>query len=92
MGARPLGVGSMANNPVTIQKTLKTFEKWLYLPDPGVAEITLATVAANLLPGDPVWLLLVGAPSSGKTEVLNSVSQLEKMYSVSTLTEGGAHK
>ena len=86
MNARRLGVINMANKLSPIQKTLKTFEKWLYLPDPGAVEITLATIAANLLQGDPVWLLLVSASSTGKTELLNSVSQLPNRHSVGGLT------
>jgi hypothetical protein len=46
----------------------------------------LGTVAANLLPGDPVWLGLVGPPSSAKTEILNSLSLLPKVVQVATLT------
>jgi hypothetical protein len=63
------------------------FRQWLHLPDPGMVEIALATVAANRISGDPVWILLTGPPSSGKTETLNSLLGLPDMYSVSTLTE-----
>lgn len=63
------------------------FKKLLFLPDPGMVEITLAAAAANLLPGEPVWLFLVGAPSCGKTEVLNSLLGLPRVFPVSTLTE-----
>ena len=62
---------------------------WLYLPDPGPLIVTLAAYVANRLPGDPVWLLLVGPPSSGKTELLNALSGLKDTYSVSTFTEAG---
>ncbi len=34
-----------------------------------------------------MWLLLTGASSSGKTEVLNSLLKIPKMYSAATLTE-----
>jgi hypothetical protein len=46
----------------------------------------LGTLVANLLPGDPVWLGLVAPPSSAKTELLNSISGLPFVVSVSTLT------
>jgi hypothetical protein len=66
---------------------ISTFRKWFYLPDPGPVEIVLGTVAANHLLGDPVWMLLVGGPSSGKTEPINAASDLDKVIPVSTLTE-----
>ena len=46
----------------------------------------LGTVAANLLPGDPVWLGLVAPPSSAKTELLNALTGLPFVVSASTLT------
>jgi hypothetical protein len=66
---------------------LETFRRWLYLPDPGALYVTLATVAANRMPGDPVWLLLVAASSSGKTEILLSLNGLEEVTAAATLTE-----
>jgi hypothetical protein len=49
----------------------------------------VGAVVANLLPGDPVWLLVVGPPSSGKTELLSALSKLEHVHEVSTFTEAG---
>jgi hypothetical protein len=66
---------------------VNTFRKWLHLPDPGALYVALATVVANRLPGDPIWLLLVGASSSGKTEVLVSLAGLEEIEPAATLTE-----
>ena len=74
---------------MTIHELVAVFRRWLYLPDPGPVVVTLAAYVANRLPGDPVWLLLVGPPSSGKTELLNSLSGLKDAYSVSTFTEAG---
>jgi hypothetical protein len=37
--------------------------------------------------GDPIWLLLIGPPSSGKTEILQSFIQLPNVFLVSVLTE-----
>ena len=57
-----------------IESTLKAFEGWLILPSRTPVYAMLGTIAANLLPGDPVWLGIVAPPSSAKTELLNSVS------------------
>ena len=65
------------------------FQRHLWLPDPGIVYVTLATVMANRLPGDPVWTLLLGAPSSGKSEAVNALSALPEYHAVSTFTEAG---
>jgi hypothetical protein len=49
----------------------------------------LGTVAANLLPGDPIWLGIIGPPSSAKTEILNSISLLPHVVQAATLTPAG---
>ena len=73
--------------PCTIQDAIGVFQKWLYLPDPSAVYVTIGAYAANLLSGDPVWLMLVASPSSGKTEILGSLSSLPKMFMAATLTE-----
>lgn len=65
------------------------FRRWLYLPDMGALYATLATVAANRLEGDPVWLLLVGPPGGGKSELLGSLTGLQDVHPAATLTEAG---
>jgi hypothetical protein len=65
---------------------LEAFDRRLYLPDLGIVTVTLGAVAANLLNGDPVWLVIVGPPSSGKTEVLMACTVLPNVHQTSTLT------
>jgi hypothetical protein len=65
------------------------FQRRLHLPDPGIVLVTLATVVANLMTGDPVWLLIVGPPSSAKTECLDALCRVEGYLAVSTFTEAG---
>src|SRR5580700_2259454 len=72
-----------------LNRVVDQFQEYLHLPDPTPLVMTLATVAANSMPGDPVWLLLIGPPGSGKTEILNSTLKLPNMHSASTLTEAG---
>jgi energy-coupling factor transporter ATP-binding protein EcfA2 len=64
-----------------------TCRRWLHLPEPGALYALLGTIAANRLEGDPVWLLLVGPPGGGKTELLNALSGLEDVHPTATLTE-----
>src|SRR5262249_13968351 len=46
----------------------------------------LGAIAANLLPGDPVWLGIIALPSSAKTEILNALSRLPYIEPTATLT------
>lgn len=55
--------------------------------DAGVLYVVLGTVAANMLDGDPVWLLLVAASGGGKTEFLNALLRLEGVHTAAVLTE-----
>ena len=70
-----------------VEDTLAVFRKWLYLPDPGSVLASLGAYAANRLHGSPVWLLLVGAPGSGKTEPLSALARLPDAHLTGTLTE-----
>jgi len=67
-------------------KTLDTFRRWLYLDDDAPVLVTAATVAANNAEGDPLWLLIVGPPSSGKTEALQGVAGLKYVHGAATVT------
>jgi Toprim domain len=75
--------------PCAIEETLAVFDRWLLLPNPTPVYAVLGTVAANLLPGDPVWLGIIGPPSSAKTEILNSISSLPHVVQAATLTPAG---
>ena len=74
--------------PRTLEEVVSIFKSSLFLPDPTILYVVAGAVAANQLDGDPVWLLVVGPPSSGKTEVLSSMSGLENVHPAATLTEG----
>lgn len=72
---------------MTLAEVEAVFRKWLHLPDLGALYAMLGTIAANRLPGDPIWLLLVGPPGGGKTELLNTISTLPDSYPAATITE-----
>ncbi len=59
----------------------------LQLSDRSVVDVVLATVIANELEGDPLWLVLVSPPSNGKTEILISATRTPKTFLLSTLTK-----
>ena len=73
----------------TIDNLITVFEKWLILKDHTPIYAMLGAIAANLLPGDPVWLGLIAPPSSAKTELLNSISGLPHVIQAATVTPSG---
>ncbi len=72
---------------MTLPELEAVFQRWLHLPDAGALHIALAAVAANRAPGDPVWVLLVGPPGGGKSELLGSLVGLPDVHPAATLTE-----
>jgi hypothetical protein len=60
--------------------------KWLELKDADVIDTALATVIANRADGDPVWVLLVGAPSTGRSEILRGFSGCEGVHPLGGFT------
>jgi hypothetical protein len=73
----------------TIDNLITVYEKWLILKDHTPIYAMLGAIAANLLPGDPVWLGLIAPPSSAKTELLNSISGLPHVIQAATVTPSG---
>jgi hypothetical protein len=77
------------SNDQSVRRVIDLFQRTMWLRDPGIIYLVLATIVANLLPGDPLWLLIIGPPSSGKTEALAALSKLSWCHFVSTLSEAG---
>jgi hypothetical protein len=72
--------------PRSLEELLAVFDKWLHLPSHWPVLAVLGAAAANMLPGDPVWLGLIAPPSSAKTEILNSLNGIEHVVQASVLT------
>jgi DNA-binding transcriptional ArsR family regulator len=53
---------------------------YLHMPDGSPLFALIGALAANMLEGPPVWLMLVGPPSCGKTELLNSTLRLPRVF------------
>ena len=66
---------------------IEEYTKTFYLKDENVIPLMCAVAIGTKLPGDPIWLMLVGAPSSGKSELINALSDVDFIHQVSTLTE-----
>jgi len=70
----------------TLQEVKETVKKHLTLDDYTIVEIILAVVVGNLFKTDPLWLLIIGASSTAKTELLAGLDGLPIIRFISDLT------
>lgn len=70
----------------TLKQLEEEVSKVYLLADPGVVALLCATVVANRLKLDPVWLMLVAPSSGGKSELISALGGLKFIHSVSDLT------
>lgn len=81
-----------ADQPKRLAQCLDVFKQWLHLPnDQQIVKIALGTVVGNFIRGiDPVWLVIIGSPSSGKTEILHALLGIHpKIHECNRLTPAG---
>jgi predicted transcriptional regulator len=73
--------------PLSFDRLLAEYRKIYYLPKEmeNSLAIMLAVVIASRWSGDPIWVFIVGPPSSGKTLMLRTVSHSEQCHYESTL-------
>lgn len=74
------------NQAEALARAKETALKWLKLEDSNVIDIALATIIANKAEGDPLWVLLVGAPSTGKSEILRGLFSCDGVHSLGGFT------
>jgi hypothetical protein len=70
----------------TLQDVKQVVKKHLLLDDYRIVDIILAVVIANLFKTDPLWMLIIGASSTAKTELLAALDGLPMMFFISDLT------
>lgn len=83
--------GSLSRSPLASPNTLihslaGRVQEYIHLPVPDSLYIVLGAIAANMMKGDPVWLMLVGPSSSGKGTLIRSLMELPRVHDVGNLT------
>jgi hypothetical protein len=74
----------------TLAEAHDVFQRWLGEDyDIAVLDAVLAVAAAEKLPGDPAWLLVISGPGNAKTETVQATSGLGA-HVVSTISSEGA--
>lgn len=73
---------------MTIDQLKDEFKKLFFIKDDFVIDLLIATViSTHYIHHDPIWLMIVGAPSSGKTELINSLLKIKFVHPISDMTE-----
>lgn len=81
-----------------LKKLVDTFRESTHLPDPAPLYVLLGTLAGNLLPGNPIWTMFVGAASGGGSHILMSaaglgwVHEADRLSGVSALLSASSRK
>lgn len=75
---------------MTLTELKTELKKYQYFEDMGFIEASLASIiSARLKLGDPLWLILIGPSSSGKSQVLRPLAMTDNlfMHQIDDLTE-----
>ena len=73
-----------------LQELKQEIEKYQYLEDTNIIDVSLASVIATRLQlGDPIWLVIIGASSGGKSQILRplSLTDTKFLHRIDDLTE-----
>lgn len=71
----------------TLQEIKDLYKSVFYMKDDTIIDIILSITISAKLPGDPIWLLIIGGSSSGKSELINMLNKVPYVHAVSSMTE-----
>jgi len=63
------------------------YNQTYFMIDDMVLDLILAVTLGGKMPGDPIWLMIIGGSSSGKSELINIVGEVNFVHQISNLTE-----
>lgn len=72
---------------ITLADVKNAYKEIFLIEDDTIIEVILAICIATRMKTDPIWLMIVGAPSSGKTELVSIVGKVNFVHEISTMTE-----
>lgn len=76
------------HNRALMTEIHRAFDRHLYLPNWWLIDVVAAWyVGSHLETGKPIWLAVVGPPSSGKTVMLDSLEGLLRVYPMGGFSE-----
>lgn len=75
---------------MTFNDLQKEISKYIHTEDDGMSRVALASIVATRLKlGDPVWIILIGPSSSGKSQILRPLALTDSkfIHRIDDLTE-----
>ena len=71
-----LKIQELPEEPKSLDDVYKTFKEWMYIEDTDPIDLVLATALSSQKKGTPVWMILVGASSGGKSQFIRALSDI----------------
>lgn len=75
------------SKPATFEEVVSAFKEYLYLTDITPIKVMLATIFANRLRSERIWMFFVAPPSNTKTEFISALAMCPETRHVTTLTD-----
>lgn len=75
---------------MTLAELKSEVQKYQYIEDTNIIDVVLASIIATRLKlGDPIWLIIIGASSGGKSQILRpmALTDTKFMHRIDDLTE-----
>ncbi len=72
---------------MTLQEIKKMYTDIFYLEDTMILDVICAVTIATKLKADPIWLLIIGGSSSGKSELIGTLGKVPFVHQISSMTE-----
>lgn len=75
---------------MTLEELKKTIQEYQYFEDTNIIDVSIASVVATRLKiGDPVWLVIIGPSSGGKSQILRPIAMTDPkfLHRIDDLTE-----
>lgn len=85
----PYTAGEAMPYSPALSGVIEVARQGMHLPDPTAMVVGMATVAANRGPGDPVWTMVIGRSSGGKTEQIKPLRSLADVEKLDDLSPAG---
>jgi len=71
---------------ISLEEYRKKLHDWFHFVDDEIVDVQLATLIAEKIPGDPLWMFIIAPPGALKTENLRSFETGDDFFHLSNLT------